>query len=68
MEKIGLKGPRLEKRPNMKGLKEREDQALAKRIENIKCLGRGSKAPSAHGKHAKRVKNTKRMPRVHNKD
>lgn len=31
-------------------------------------MGRESKAPSVHGKHAKRIENIKHMPRAHNKD
>jgi hypothetical protein len=77
-----LKGPRLEKKPNIKGSKNKKrtkhlprglkapnmHKKHAKRIKNTKHLGRGSKAPSMHGKLAKRIENTKRMPRLHNKD
>jgi hypothetical protein len=64
-----LKGPRLEKKPSMKGSeKKRKDHALAKRIKNTRHLGRGSKAPSTHGKHVKRIENTNHTPRLHNKD
>ncbi len=40
----------------------------AKMIENTKHLGKGSKAPSTHGKCTKRIKRTRCTPRMHNKD
>ncbi len=81
-KRIKFKGPRFEKRPNMKQLKEKKrterlqrrsttpntHKEHAKRIKNTKRLGRGLKPPSVHGKHAKRIENTKRMLIAHNKD
>jgi hypothetical protein len=80
MERTRHKGLGLERRLGMKRSKERNRflhkrlKALgickehAKRIKNTRHLGRGSKAPSTHGKRMKRIERTRCMLRVHNKD
>jgi hypothetical protein len=50
MKRIRLKRSRLEKRPNMKGSKDKE---------KIERLQRRSRAPNTQKEHGKRIKSTK---------